>query len=109
MPPSLPCIIVMVTAPDMDVARKIASAALQAHLVACANLIPQVESRYWWEGKLETTSEVMIFFKTVLDNRDALQKCVVENHPYKVPEFIVTNIDGASAEYLAWIRQSVLR
>ncbi len=45
--------IVLVTAPDLKTARKLAQAALQAKFVACANLVPKIESHYWWQGKLE--------------------------------------------------------
>ena len=45
---------VLVTAPDLKTARKLARAALAARLVACANLIPRIESHYWWQGKIES-------------------------------------------------------
>ena len=45
--------VVLVTAPDMRVARKLAGAALKARLVACANLVPGIESHYWWREKLK--------------------------------------------------------
>ena len=41
--------VVLVTAPDMDLARRLAKAALEAKLAACANIVPSVESHYWWE------------------------------------------------------------
>jgi periplasmic divalent cation tolerance protein len=46
--------IVLVTAPDMKTARALAKAALQARLIACANLVPRIESHYWWQGKIES-------------------------------------------------------
>jgi len=49
---------VMVSAPNIAVARKIASVALTGRLVACANIIPKVESHYWWQGQIESSSEV---------------------------------------------------
>ena len=39
--------VVLVTAPDLKTGRKLARAALAARLVACANLVPSVESHYW--------------------------------------------------------------
>jgi periplasmic divalent cation tolerance protein len=108
MQPTIACILAMVTAPDMETARKIATAALQERLVACANLVSQIESHYWWEGKLETSSEVLILFKTVAGNEASLRKSVIANHPYKTPEFVVLKIDSGSAEYLGWICESVL-
>ena len=45
--------LVLVTAPDLKAARRLAQAALKSRLAACANLIPRIESHYWWQGKLE--------------------------------------------------------
>jgi len=56
--------LVLVTAPDLKTARGLARATLKARLVACANLVPRVESHYWWLGKIETAAEVLIIFKT---------------------------------------------
>ena len=48
----------------MDLARRLAKAALEAKLAACANIVPAVESHYWWKGKLESSDEVLLIFKT---------------------------------------------
>lgn len=40
--------VVLVTAPDVKAARKLARAVLEARLAACVNLIPGIESHYWW-------------------------------------------------------------
>jgi uncharacterized protein involved in tolerance to divalent cations len=39
-------VLVLVTAPDTEVARRLARMALEARLIACANLVPQLESHY---------------------------------------------------------------
>jgi uncharacterized protein involved in tolerance to divalent cations len=69
--PAVPiqCIIAFVTAPNIETARKIAQAALGKGLAACANIVPQIESHYWWEEKLETSSEALIIFKTTSNAR----------------------------------------
>ena len=43
--------LVLVTAPDLKTARALAKAALVKRLIACANLIPRIESHYWWQEK----------------------------------------------------------
>ena len=55
--------IILVTAPDIKLARNLAKAALETKLAACANIIPHVESHYWWDEKIENESEVLIFLK----------------------------------------------
>ena len=98
---------VMVTTPNISVARKIAAAVLKEKLVACANLLPKIESHYWWEGKLESSSEVLIVFKTRADKLSELEQCVLNNHPYQTPEFVALEITAGSEKYLNWINNSV--
>ncbi len=99
--------LVLVTAPDVDVARRLARLALEARLVACANLLPQVESHYWWQGKLECSPEVMLLFKTTRRQIRALEQLILGNHPYDTPEFVTVPLAGGSGRYLDWIRGSV--
>ena len=107
MTPPTQCIAALVTAPDADTARKLAQAALTKKLAACANLIPGVESHYWWQGKLDQSAEVLIIFKSTLLLQTALRDCVLANHPYETPEFITLPIDFGSDAYLSWIRENV--
>ena len=99
--------LVLVTAPDMNTARKLARAALEARLVACANLLPKVESHYWWQGKIERGAEVLLVLKTTMARLGALEKLIVAKHPYDTPEFLVLPIGRGSKRYLAWVDQSV--
>ena len=93
----------LVTAPDQATARQLAQASLSRHLVACANLIPALESMYWWQGKIETDQEWLIVFKTSSENLAELQDLIIREHPYDVPEFISLPIEGGSPDYLRWI------
>ena len=62
MKPKAKYAVVLVTAPDVKTARKLARAALETRLVACANLLPGIESHYQWQGKIERRTEVLILF-----------------------------------------------
>ena len=99
--------LIFVTAPDSTTARLLANAALKARLVACANLIPKIESHYWWQGKMESSAEVLIIFKTTKAKLKALEKLIVAKHPYDTPEFIVLPITAGNKRYLAWVGASV--
>lgn len=98
---------VFVTAPTLTVARKLAASAVSGRLAACANLLPKIESHYWWEGNLESSSEVLILFKTTADKVADLESNIVSNHPYNTPEFVVLKIDRGNEKYLNWIAASV--
>jgi periplasmic divalent cation tolerance protein len=100
-------VVVMVTAPDLETARLLARGALEEHLAACANLAPQVESHYWWEGKLETSSELLILFKTEQSKLNALEEFVLKHHPYDTPEFLTVRLSDGTERYLEWLTQSL--
>lgn len=99
--------LVMVTAPDLRSARKLAGAALRRGLIACANLVPGIESHYRWQGKLEWSPEVLMLLKTTSARLEALEKLIVAEHPYDTPEFIVLPLGGGNARYLAWVSECV--
>ncbi len=99
--------IVLATTPDLRIARALARAALKSRLVACANLIPKIESHYWWQGRIESNAEVLIIFKTTKAKLKALEKLIIVQHPYDTPEFIVLPIASGNKRYLDWITASV--
>ncbi len=100
--------VVLVTAPDVKTARKLARAALEERLIACANLVPRIESHYWWQGKIESGAEVLVLMKTSSACLPALEKLVLAKHPYDTPEFIVLPISRGARRYLDWVQGSVL-
>jgi periplasmic divalent cation tolerance protein len=98
--------LVLVTAPDLKTARALAKAALQAKLVACANLIPKVESHYWWQGRLESSTEVLLILKTPRSRLAALEKLILARHPYDTPEFLALSLSAGNLKYLDWLSTS---
>jgi periplasmic divalent cation tolerance protein len=99
--------IVLVTAPDVETARLLARAALEARLAACANLIAQVESHYWWQGKIESGAEILLLFKTAQGSLAGLEQLILEKHPYDTPEFLVLEPVAGNEKYLEWLSRMV--
>ena len=97
--------VVLVTAPDFKTARALAKAALQLRLIACANLVPRIESHYWWQGKIESGDEVLLILKTQKAKLSALEKLILARHPYDTPEFLVLPLERGSKRYLGWLAQ----
>ncbi len=100
-------VLVLVTAPDLKSARALARSALESRLAACVNLLPGIESHYWWQGKLESTAEVLLLCKTTRPRLVALKKLILAKHPYDTPEFVALSLDAGSKPYLDWLAASV--
>ncbi|MHB2016676.1 MAG: divalent-cation tolerance protein CutA [Candidatus Xenobia bacterium] len=97
------CCAVLVTVSDDAEGERIARALLEARLVACANRIPGVVSTYWWQGNLETSSEVLLVLKTRTSLLEPLIAAVKKAHSYSVPEVIALPLEGGNPDYLRWL------
>lgn len=96
------------TSGSLDEARKISRYLVQERLVACAQVIPWIESVYMWNNKLETTQESKIVLKTCKDLFEKIKEVILQNSKYEVPEITFFTIEGGNREYLDWLRESTL-
>lgn len=91
------------TIDDIKDARRIAKLLVEEQLVACINIISNVESYYRWKGKTENENEIILIAKTTDENvKKALQR-IKTLHPYEVPDIVVFPIIGGIKEYLDYI------
>ena len=98
--------VLLITAPDLKTARSLAKAALSARLIACANLVPKIESHYWWQGKMQSGTEVLLILKAPKSRLAALEKLMLARHPYDTPEFLVLPLAAGTGKYLDWLAAS---
>jgi periplasmic divalent cation tolerance protein len=94
--------LVLVTASSLDEARRIADALLLPHLAACVNIVPGVESHYWWQGKREQGSEVLLMVKTSAEQFEAVSAAVRAHHSYECPEIVALDPREMAPAYRAW-------
>jgi periplasmic divalent cation tolerance protein len=99
--------IVLSTAGSEAEARKIAQHLIEHHLAACVNIVPQIESLYRWQGKMESSREWLLLIKTTVEKYPSVRAAIGELHSYELPECIAIAIDDGSTAYLRWIEQSV--
>jgi len=76
---------------------------LQRRLVACAQMVGPVTSRYWWRGSIERATEWMFLCKTTPERLEAVIECIRSQHPYEVPEIVASDITGGLETYVDWI------
>jgi periplasmic divalent cation tolerance protein len=94
--------LVLVTASSVEEARRIVDAVLEAHLAACVNIVPGVESHYWWQGQREQGSEVLLLIKSSAERFDALAEVVRAHHSYECPEIVAISPEEMAPAYRAW-------
>lgn len=100
-------ILVLTQVPDLDLARALAKALVDARLAACVSLGAPVESLYHWRGATETASEIALSIKTRADRFDAVAAFIRSRHPYELPEIVAVPLSAGLPAYLAWIDASV--
>ena len=105
--PQQRCVVVLVTCPTRSNALVLAEAVLRKRLAACANLVPGIESRFWWQGKIDRARETLLILKTTARQVARLRTAVLALHPYDVPEIIALPITAAHPPYLQWVSSSV--
>lgn len=97
----------LLTAPNVGEASRLADMLVGSHLAACVQILPQMESVYRWKGKVERQSEVLLIAKTVRSKFEELERQVRLNHTYETPEIVALPITAGSAPYLDWLIGSV--
>lgn len=91
--------------PDRETARAIAARLLDEQLIACANILGDIEALYEWEGERGTAKEIAVLFKTHNRLLDRTVERIAGLHPYEVPAVLGWNCDAVGREAAAWLTQ----
>jgi periplasmic divalent cation tolerance protein len=100
-------IVIFVTTSSEPEAHKIAELLLRRRKAACVNIVPKVDSSFWWQGKLDSARESLLVIKTKASLLSEIVDLVKTEHSYKVPEIIALPIIGGNEDYLKWIDDEV--
>jgi len=100
-------LVVLVTCPSRAVGRRLGTELVKRRLAACVNVVPGIESVFWWNGKLDRCREALLLIKTTAQRFEALRQAVCALHPYEVPEVIAVHVQRAHEPYLRWIHTSL--
>lgn len=95
--------IVLTTESTLEEANKLGRALVEERLVACATLLPVVQSIYHWNEQIQSAPETLVMLKTSSEKLEALEKRLKELHTYRVPEFLVLPVESGSSAYLQWL------
>lgn len=97
--------VVFITASSEDEAVKISKNLIGEKLAGCVNIVKNLRSIYFWQGKIEDDSEVLMIVKTKAELFDKLSDRVKSMHSYTVPEIIGIEIKKGSESYLSWLNE----
>lgn len=99
---------VYTTVPDLSSAKSLARAIVERRLAACANIIPGLQSIYWWEDKIEESEELAVIFKTVPHLFESMSEAIAKAHPYDCPCILQLNWDDVQKAYGTWLQQNLI-
>lgn len=102
-------IVVFITTPSFEEAKKIADYLIENKTAACVNIVEKVNSTFFWQGNVENYDEALMIVKTKRNLFGKLKEEVKKLHSYSVPEIIALPIIDGSEEYLNWIDESLER
>ena len=102
-------IVVLMTAPTLEEARMLADKLVETQLAACVQILPEMESVYRWQGKVERQPERLLIAKTTADRFGELEREVRAMHSYDTPEIVSFPLTEGSPDYLQWLQESVNR
>ena len=94
---------VVTTIDNRDTALKIADELVKKRLAGCVQVMGPITSTYWWNDKIESSSEWQIVIKTGAKIYKKIEKAIKELHPYETPEIIALPIIDGSKDYLNWL------
>lgn len=99
-------IVVFSTVSNRKEAERIAKGLIKDKLAACVNIVDNVHSLFWWQGKIDSAKEALLVIKTRKALKDKLIMKIKSLHSYEVPEIIALPIVAGNKKYLEWINES---
>jgi periplasmic divalent cation tolerance protein len=96
-------LVVLTTTPGFSEGTELAEKLVEAKLAACVQIVPQITSVYFWEGKVQKDNEQLLLIKTTEEKFPDLEKFISENHSYEVPEIVAIRSENVAEPYRRWL------
>lgn len=97
---------VSTAAESREAAVNLAKSAVEARLVAGAQIVGPVVSVFWHHGEFGQGEEWQVILKTTEERYGDVEAHLLVHHPWKNPEITAIPIVAGSADYLNWLRSS---
>lgn len=102
-------LIFYIPCPSKDIAMSLAKTLLEEKKVGCANILPAMESLYWWQGRIEQSAESVLILKTAAyeNAQEIIARRLEELHPYEIPCIMTLPVLGINESYKNWLEESL--
>jgi periplasmic divalent cation tolerance protein len=100
-------VVVFMTTATKQEAQKIVRSLLDKHLIACANILGQVDSEFWWQEKIHEAKEFLVLMKSDEKLFEKISKTIKEMHSYEVPEILALPIVKGWTPYVEWLNAAL--
>jgi len=100
---------VYMTAGSVDEARSIGRELVESGLAACVNIIGQVQSMYFWNGRIQDAIEAVLIAKTTTSRFPELVARVKATHSYDCPCIVALPVCDGNPDFLDWVGAQVER
>ncbi|MDA7951443.1 MAG: divalent-cation tolerance protein CutA [Pirellulaceae bacterium] len=100
--------IVFTTCATSEEARRLAKECINRRLAACIQRVPNIESTYWWNGKVVSSEEHLLLIKTTVEKEGDLIEFLKNSHSYEVPEVVSFEAVSKNKEYSSWLLKTLL-
>ena len=100
-------IVVFMTAGSREEAESLADMLVSNRQAYCVQIMPEMDSVFRWQGKVERQREFLLIAKTLSSQFGELEREVVKLHSYETPEIVAFPLSAGSAPYLKWLSASV--
>ncbi len=100
-------LIVFTTTSTLAEAESLAEKIVAAKIAACVQVLPQMKSFYFWDGKVQNEAEHLLLIKTLPAKYSELETFIQSHHSYQVPEIVAVSAEQVSDVYLDWMTESL--
>lgn len=95
-------ILIQTTYQSLETAKNLARILLTEKLAACVEF-SEIESNYIWQGEIKNEREILVTIKSKAELYQKIEKTIVENHDYEIPQVIAININQGFKPYMEWL------
>ena len=94
--------LILTTTDSIQTVNTISDYLLNTKLSPCVQILNNLDSRYFWEGKIQSHNEYLLFIKCHKKDTSKISDYIKNNHNYEVAEINETDLNILNDRYKRW-------